>query len=101
MKEKIQNLFRNVNPAMLVIIIVLLADNILNNNMTVGQWFYSKLIILPGIFIGLTFHEAAHGYASYFLGDPTPKLQGRLTLNPFRHMDPVGFIALLFAGFGW
>ena len=48
---------------MLVIIIVLLADNILNNNMTVGQWFYSKLIILPGIFIGLTFHEAAHGYA--------------------------------------
>ena len=101
MREKIQRLFRNVNPAMIAVILILLADNILNNNMTVGQWLYSKIIILPGIIIGLTFHEAAHGYASYFLGDPTPKLQGRLTLNPFKHMDPVGFIALLFAGFGW
>ena len=101
MREKIQRLFRNVTPAMLIVIAILLADNILNNNMTLGQWFYSKVIILPGIIIGLTFHEAAHGYASYFLGDPTPKLQGRLTLNPFKHMDPVGFIALMFAGFGW
>ena len=101
MREKIQRLFRNVNPAMIAVILILLADNILNNNMTVGQWLYSKIIILPGIIIGLTFHEAAHGYASCFLGDPTPKLQGRLTLNPFKHMDPVGYIALLFAGFGW
>ena len=56
MREKIQRLFRNVTPAMLIVIAILLADNILNNNMTLGQWFYSKVIILPGIIIGLTFH---------------------------------------------
>lgn len=101
MKEKISRLFRNVNPALIIIAILLLADNFLNNHMSFGEWFYSKLVILPGIMIGLTFHEAAHGYASYFLGDPTPKLQGRLSFNPLHHMDPIGFLALLFAGFGW
>ena len=60
MREKLQRLFRNVNPAMVVVILILLANNILNNNMTIGQWIYSKAIILPGIIIGLTFHEAAH-----------------------------------------
>ncbi len=101
MRDKINRLFRNVNPAMIIIIVILLADNFFNNSMSLGDWFYNKVIILPGIVIGLTFHEAAHGYASYLLGDPTPKLQGRLTLNPFKHMDPIGFIALMFAGFGW
>ena len=60
-----------------------------------------KLMLLPGIVIGLSFHEAAHAFASYKLGDPTPKYQGRLSLNPMHHMDPIGFIALLFIGFGW
>lgn len=64
-------------------------------------WLMDKLILLPGIVIGLSFHEFAHGYVSYKLGDPTPKLQGRLTINPAAHIDPFGFIALLFAGFGW
>ncbi len=65
------------------------------------SWLIAKLLTLPGIVIGLTFHEFAHGAVSYALGDPTPKLQGRLTLNPLKHFDPVGFIALLVAGFGW
>ena len=79
----------------------MLAESIMENNMSVGQWFYTKLLILPGIIIGLSFHEAAHAWVSYKLGDPTPKLQGRVTLNPLAHIDPVGFIALLFIGFGW
>lgn len=101
MKDKIKGLFRNMNPAMWIIVLILLADNFLNNNTTFGDWFYNKIIILPGIIIGLTFHEAAHGYASHLLGDPTPGYQGRLTLNPLKHIDPIGFICLMFAGFGW
>lgn len=65
------------------------------------SWVMSKLMMLPGIIIGLSFHEFAHGIVSYALGDPTPKQQGRLTINPAAHMDPFGFIALLIAGFGW
>lgn len=101
MKYKLQRLFRNMNPAMVIIVVVLLVDNFLNGHTSLGEWIYSKVMILPGIIIGLTFHEAAHGYASHFLGDPTPKYQGRLTLNPFKHIDPIGFLCLMFAGFGW
>lgn len=64
-------------------------------------WFINELLILPGIIIGLSFHEYAHGMVAYKLGDPTPKMQGRLTINPKAHIDPVGFIALIFCGFGW
>lgn len=63
--------------------------------------FINKLLFLPGIIIGITFHEAAHGYVSHWLGDPTPKNQGRLSINPLAHIDPIGFIALLLVGFGW
>lgn len=101
MRDKFRRLFRNVNPAIVIIIVMLLANKMLNSGQSIGDWLYSQLLILPGIIIGLTFHEAAHGYASYWMGDPTPKLQGRLSLNPLRHIDPIGFLALLFAGFGW
>ena len=57
--------------------------------------------MIPGMLIGLSFHEYAHGIVAYKLGDPTPKFQGRLTVNPKAHVDPIGFIALLFIGFGW
>ena len=101
MREKISNFFRNINPVILVLLFIMMAESIMENNMSVGQWFYTKLLILPGIIIGLSFHEAAHAWVSYKLGDPTPKLQGRVTLNPLAQIDPVGFIALLFIGFGW
>lgn len=101
MREDFRRMFRNVNPAILIIICVLLVNNMLSSNQSIGQWFITELMTLPGIIIGLTFHEAAHGYVSYWLGDPTPKLQGRLSLNPLRHIDTIGFLALIFAGFGW
>ncbi|HOQ09597.1 MAG TPA: site-2 protease family protein [Syntrophomonadaceae bacterium] len=59
------------------------------------------LISLPAIIIGLTFHEYAHGLAADYLGDDTPYYQGRLTLNPLPHIDWLGFLMLLLAGFGW
>lgn len=62
---------------------------------------YDKLISLPGLFIAIIFHEVAHGYTAYKLGDPTAKEAGRLTLNPLKHMDIVGFICMLVFRFGW
>jgi Zn-dependent protease len=56
---------------------------------------------IPAIAISLTIHEFSHGYAAYLLGDDTARAMGRLTLNPLRHLDPVGFLSLLFFHFGW
>ena len=53
------------------------------------------------IVISLTVHEFAHSLAAIRLGDDTPRREGRLTLNPLRHVDPIGFIMLIIAGFGW
>lgn len=61
----------------------------------------TKILTLPGIILGLSLHEFAHAWMSDRLGDPTPKRQGRLTINPLAHIDWIGFIALLFVGFGW
>ena len=51
--------------------------------------------------LAITFHETAHGFVAYKLGDPTAKNQGRLTLNPLAHLDPVGALMMFIAGFGW
>jgi Zn-dependent protease len=59
------------------------------------------LRIAPAILIGLTVHELAHAFVALRLGDDTAKQLGRVTLNPFKHVDPMGFIMLLVAGFGW
>lgn len=59
------------------------------------------VLTLPAVLIAITFHEFAHAYAATKFGDDTPRMQGRLSLNPLNHMDPVGFVLLLFAGFGW
>ena len=61
----------------------------------------SILRVLPGIILGLTFHEFAHTLVALRLGDDTAQQAGRLTLNPLRHIDPIGFVFLLVAGFGW
>jgi len=59
------------------------------------------LLSLPIILLALSLHETAHGYVAYRLGDPTARNLGRLTLNPIKHLDPIGFLCMLFAGFGW
>ncbi len=61
----------------------------------------SLILTLPGVIVAITFHEFAHAYAAYKLGDDTPKMQGRLNLNPLSHIDPFGFILLIFAHIGW
>lgn len=61
----------------------------------------SKILMIPGMLIAFTFHEYAHALVADKLGDKTPRFQGRLTLNPITHIDPIGFVAVLLFGFGW
>ena len=86
-----------------IIFLIIMAYNAFENrgNVSVKEWLISTLLILPGIVIGITIHEFAHAFSAYKLGDMTPKLQGRVTLNPLAHIDPVGIIALIFVHFGW
>ena len=99
MKQKLINFFRSGTGILLLILII---NGILNGRYSNPKEFiYNTLIILPGIIIGLSFHEFGHAFASYKLGDPTPKYQGRVTINPAAHVDPTGLIALIFCGFGW
>lgn len=65
------------------------------------NYLLSLLLTLPGVIIAITFHEFAHAFAAYKLGDDTPKMQGRLSLSPLSHIDPVGFVLLIFAHIGW
>lgn len=63
--------------------------------------FTDTLYMLPGIIIGFSLHEFAHAQVATWLGDNTPKYQGRLTTNPLAHIDIIGFLMMIFAGFGW
>ncbi len=58
-------------------------------------------LVAGALIISLTIHEFAHAFIADKLGDPTPRLQGRITLNPLAHLDPLGTLAMLFVGFGW
>ena len=64
-------------------------------------YILDKLIMIPMVLVALMFHELAHGWVSMKLGDPTPKYQGRMTLNPLAHLDPVGTLLMILTGFGW
>lgn len=59
------------------------------------------IFTLPILLVTITIHEFAHGKVADMLGDPTPRLAGRLTLNPIAHIDPIGFLALILVRFGW
>ena len=65
------------------------------------SFLISILLSLPIILLSLSLHETAHGYAAWRLGDPTARNLGRLTLNPIKHLDPIGFLCMVLAGFGW
>ena len=65
------------------------------------SWLISFLLTLPIALIALSVHEAAHGYVANKLGDPTARNMGRLTLNPLKHLDPIGFLCMALGGFGW
>lgn len=66
-----------------------------------GNSLTSMVATLLAVLMAITFHETAHGYVAYRLGDPTAKNQGRLTLNPIAHLDPIGALMMFVFGFGW
>ncbi len=64
-------------------------------------YIITKLMSLPILILSFSLHELSHGLAAYLMGDKTAKYNGRLSLNPLKHIDWIGFILLLFAGIGW
>ncbi len=84
------------------IIYIILAILVLGSifTMTTGS-ILSLILTLPAVLIAITFHEYAHAFVADKLGDDTPRIQGRLTLNPFAHLDPIGAVLLVFVHFGW
>ena len=69
--------------------------------MITTETLYWILFAIPSILIASTVHEYAHGLAAYKLGDPTAKAYGRLTLNPIKHIDPIGALSMILFRFGW
>lgn len=84
--------------ALYIVLIILVVFSIAN--MSAGEWL-NILLTLPAVIIAITFHEFAHAFVADKLGDTTPRAQGRLTLNPLKHLDPIGFVLLMFAHVGW
>ena len=66
-----------------------------------SEFIYWIIVAVPSILVASTIHEYSHGYTAFKLGDPTAKAQGRLTLNPIKHIDPIGAISMILFRFGW
>ena len=93
---------RKLDPSVIVFILIMAYMAISGGRFaSPGDWLMNVLLTLPGIIIGLAFHEFAHAYSAYRLGDDTPRLQGRVTVNPIAHIDPIGLLCIVFIGFGW
>lgn len=75
--------------------------NIILSGQSLDMVFISLFAFVVAIMIGMTTHEWAHGYVAYKNGDMTAKFMGRLSLNPLKHFDPIGFLMLAVVGFGW
>jgi len=90
-----------IDKRMIYVVMVIMLISGMANYLSDPNQLLSLLLTIPGLLIAITFHEFAHAFAADKLGDDTPRSQGRLTLNPLGHLDPVGSIMLLFAGFGW
>ncbi len=91
---------------LLLLLIVFIVEGPLMRLMSGGisgliSWVVDTLLIVPAIMIGLSFHEFGHAKVAQLSGDNTPVYQGRVTLDPRAHIDPMGLISLIFLGFGW
>ena len=89
-----------VDPFLLIVILLFAFSN-LSYYFDIPGAFFGLILSIPGVLIAITFHEFAHAWMADRLGDDTPRREGRLSLNPIKHMDPVGILMLLFVGIGW
>ncbi len=92
---------RNANPMIMMVILLIIMRMLRGGISDPIGWVTTHLLMMPAIIIGLSLHEFGHAIVSDRLGDPTPKNQGRVTINPLSHVDPMGLLCLIFAGFGW
>lgn len=91
-----------INPMTLIFLALMVFNSLMSGRFNDPKtWILSTLLMMPAILIGLSFHEFAHAFVANKLGDPTPKRQGRVTVNPMAHIDPIGLLCLIFIGFGW
>lgn len=91
----------NIDKRVIYVIIAILAISTIIGYAQNPMELLALLLTLPGVIIAITFHEFAHAFAADKLGDDTPRLQGRVNLNPLSHIDPIGFLMLIFVHFGW
>ncbi|MBQ3901141.1 MAG: site-2 protease family protein [Clostridia bacterium] len=75
--------------------------SLIRNGASLSEWLTRLLLSLPVILLALTVHEVSHGWVAMKLGDPTARNLGRLTLNPLKHLDPIGTVCMVLFGFGW
>ena len=94
-------MFFNFDKRIIYTILAILIIYGLAKYLTDTSSIISLLCSIPGVLIAITFHEFAHAKVADILGDDTPRREGRISLNPLMHIDPFGFIMLIFAGFGW
>lgn len=92
----------NINLPLLAVIVAMASISLRDGAFDdPAGWLADKILLMPAVIIGIAVHEFAHAAVAYKLGDNTPKLQGRVTINPLAHIDWIGLTALFFCGFGW
>ena len=91
----------NIDRRIIYIIIAVLAVSTIIQYASNPMALLALLLTLPGVIVAITFHEFAHAFAADKLGDDTPRRQGRVNLIPLSHIDPIGFLMLIFVHFGW
>lgn len=94
-----KNIKDKINIIIGVLIIILLGRIISSGNLL--NELLRLLLIIPGLLLSISVHEAAHAYMAYKLGDDTAKNEGRISLNPAKHIDPVGLLSLFIFKIGW
>lgn len=91
----------NSNRRVMYILIAVLVVIALSRYLSNPSELLNLVLTIPAVLIAITFHEFAHAFVADKLGDDTPRRQGRLTLNPLAHLDPIGSVLLIVAGYGW
>ncbi|MCL2492800.1 MAG: site-2 protease family protein [Clostridiales bacterium] len=90
------------NPILVIFLVLMIISRVNSGAFSSpADFLLNMILLLPGIVIGITVHEFMHAYSAWKFGDSTPMRMGRVTLNPLAHIEPIGIITLLFAGFGW
>lgn len=90
---------KDIKKILLITLGIIVFSKLISGEIT--EIIYTWLLSLPGLLLAMSVHESAHAYTAYRLGDDTAKKEGRISLNPFKHMDMLGLLSLLIFRIGW